>query len=119
VLATGAGLDRELDPRGDRQPPATPRAEDRHRVAERGTADGLDARQEGRLLEARRGHEGAPDPVRGERPEHRQEPRHRPDLAAERQLPDERRPAADRAELLRPEEDPDGDRKIDARAALR
>ena len=114
----GPWFGRELDPGGHGRTGAASRAEDRHGVAEGGAAERLDAGDERRLLEARRRDEGPRDALRGKGSQHRQEARDRPDLAAQRELPDERRPAGERGELLRSEEDPDGDGEVDARPAL-
>ena len=45
-------------------------------------------------------------------------PGHRPDLAAQRQLADERRAARRGPDLLRPEQDPERDREVERRAGL-
>ena len=51
-------------------------------------------------------------PAPGERRDHRQQPGHGPDLAAERDLADERGPPGARRELLRPDQDADRDREV-------
>ena len=112
------GFGRELDPGGHGRARAASQAEDRHGVAEGGAAERLDAGDERRLLEARRRDEGPRDALRGKGSQHRQEARDRPDLAAQRELPDERRPAGEGRELLRSEEDSDGDGEVHARPAL-
>ena len=53
-----------------------------------------------------------------ERRDHRQQPGNGPNLAAERHLADERGPAGASGELLRSDQDPDGDREIRRGAGL-
>ena len=72
---------------------------------------------EPRLGERAGGHDHAARPAAGERRDHRQDARHRPDLAAEAELAEERpRPA--RRHLLRADEDRDGDPEVQRRAGL-
>ena len=57
-------------------------------------------------------------PAPGQHGHHRQDARHGPDLAAERQLADQCQPIRSRHDLLRAEEDPDRHREIERRAGL-
>ena len=59
------------------------------------------------------GDEDPPDPAPRQCRDHRQDTRHGPDLATERQLTDQGDPAGPGTDLLRAQEDPDGDRQVE------
>jgi len=87
-------------------------------LCQRGCADDLDARDEARLGEGARRHDHATGSATREGRDHRQDPRYRADLPAQAQLAEERpRPA--RPDLLRTDQDRDGDPEVQGRAGLR
>ena len=117
---SGRRPSRELDPRRRRSPSAGRAAVGRLD----GVAERRDARRprspstSSRLVDRRRRDDDPPHAAPGERRDHRQDPGHRPDLAAERQLADEGERPGRRPDLLRPEQDPERDREVERRARL-
>jgi hypothetical protein len=83
---TGASrrVGHEIDPwRGHDSAPARPATDDLRRLAQRRHADHLDATDQRRFRDGRRGNGDAPQPAPGEGRGHRQHPRDGPDLTAE------------------------------------
>ena len=74
----------EVDPRRDGHAAAPGSAANQlHRVAERRRADRLDALDQGSFGKPVRRNHDPPQPATGQRGDHRQDPRHGPDLAAQ------------------------------------
>ena len=91
LLHHAAGPVDELDParRGD-DPASTARPDHLDRVRERLDPADLDPLDETRLVDRGRGDHDPPQAAPGQRGDHRQDAGHRPHLAAERQLADQR-----------------------------
>ena len=120
AVAVGGGcIHAEINPRRQRhRPPSRPAPDHLDGIAQRRDADRLDPVGEtGFLLDDIRDDDPPQSPPR-ERGRHRQDPGHRPNLSAERQLADQRDPTGRRPNLLRPEQDPHRDREVERRAGL-
>ncbi len=126
VIGTGSGglpstatLAAQLDPRpahGDA--PGSPAAHPLHHVADRLDRCQLDPLDQPRLGRGGGRHHDPPVAPPREGVDHRQDPGHRADLAAERQLADHRPADAVGPDLLRAEQDPQRDREIERGARL-
>ena len=110
------GIDRGRDRRSaSRRPPSN----QLHGVAERLRADRVDPVHQRGLVKAVCGHDHPAQAAPGERRNHRQDPGHRSDLAAERQFPTRALRAPEPPpHLLRSEQDPERDRQVQRRACL-
>jgi len=110
---------RELDPGWRRKRPAAGSGANRiGRLAQRRDAHHIDAARQARLLDGVNRDDDPFHPAPAERRGQRQDPGHRPDLAAQRQLPDHGQPPARGAHLLRPEQDSHRNRQIERCAGL-
>jgi site-specific DNA recombinase len=114
-----SGCGRELDPGRRRQRPTARPGTDRiGGLAKARDTDDIDVAGQACLLDGIGGDDDPTDAAAGKGRREGQDPGNGPDLAAERQLPDHREPAARAADLLGSEEDPDGDREVERRAGL-
>ena len=94
------------------------RPDDLHRIEQRLDADHLDPVDEPRLVD-RGGRDHDPSQAAPRQDgDHRQDARHGPHLAAERQLADQRQAPGTRRDLLRAEQDPHRHREVERRAGL-
>ena len=117
--AVDGTLAAQLDPRpAHRDAPRSPAAHPLHHVADRLDRCQLDPLDQPRLGRGGGRHHDPPVAPPREGVDHRQDPGHRADLAAERELADHRPADAVGPDLLRAEQDPQRDREIERGARL-